>query len=117
MLLLVCRYLFLSSLILPALAYAQSNVQLITSNEVIKLNPHFKIYQETEGQLALSDVQNKLPEFSWQRGKNPNYGFNEQGIWLHTTISNVTENSDWAIELAFTQLEKVDFYVLLNTNY
>jgi two-component system sensor histidine kinase BarA len=114
MLLLVCRYLLLSSLIFPSLALAQSDVQLITTNEAIRLTPQFKVYQETDGQLAISEVQTKLTEFAWQRGNNPNYGFNEQGIWLHTTISNVTDNTNWVIELAFTQLEKVDFYVLLN---
>lgn len=113
MLLLICRFLFLSSLILPGLALAQSNVQLISTTEVIRLTPQLKVYPEVDRQLSLLEVRKEMQALNWQRANNPNYGFIDQGVWLHTTISNVTDTSMWVIELAFTQLEKVDMYVLL----
>jgi two-component system sensor histidine kinase BarA len=109
----VCRFLLLSLMSLPLLAIAQANVQLISTDKVIRLSPQLKIFRETDKALGVFDVKQKLNEFVWQSGENPNYGFSDKGMWLHTTISNVTENKQWVIDVAFTQLEKVDIYVLL----
>jgi two-component system sensor histidine kinase BarA len=111
MLLRVCRFLIL--LLLPQLALAQSDIQLIATDEVIRLSPQLKIFRETDKPLELFEVKQKLDEFSWQPGNNPNYGFFDKGVWLHTTISNITEVEKWVIDVAFSQLEKVDIYVLL----
>ena len=81
---------------------------------LLGLSSQLKVYRETGNPLGLFDVKQKLDEFVWQPGDNPNYGFSEKGVWLHTTISNVTENKQWVIDVAFTQLEKVDIYVLLD---
>jgi two-component system sensor histidine kinase BarA len=109
----IYRFFFLIVLTLPQWASAQGDVQLITTDEVIRLSPQLKVFRETDNPLGLFDVKQKLDEFAWQPGDNPNYGFSDKGIWLHTTISNVTENKEWVIDLAFAQLEKVDIYVLL----
>ena len=93
--------------------HAQSNVQLITTDEAIRLSPQLKVFQETGQSLDLFDIQQKLDEFVWQPGANPNYGIWDKGVWLHTTISNVTDNKRWVIDVAFSQLEKVDIYVVL----
>ncbi len=113
MLLRVYRFLLLLILSLPLWAIAQGEVQLIATDEVIRLSPQLKIFREKENPLGLFDVKQKLDEFFWQHGDNPNYGFFNKGVWLHTTIVNVTENKEWVIDVAFTQLEKVDIYVLL----
>jgi len=94
-------------------AIAQGDVQLITTDEVIRLSPQLKVFRETDNPLGLFDVKQKLDEFVWQPDDNPNYGFWDKGVWLHTSISNVTEDNKWVIDVAFTQLEKVDIYVLL----
>jgi two-component system sensor histidine kinase BarA len=109
----VCRFSLLALIYLPLWAIAQGDVQLITSNEVIRLSPQFKVFREMDNPLGILDIKQKLDEFVWQPGDNPHYGFSDKGIWLHTTISNVTENKQWVIDVAFTQLEKVDIYVLL----
>lgn len=114
MLLRFYRLLLLTLILLPQLAIAQGDVQLIATNEVIRLSPQLKVFRETDNPLGLFDVKQKLDEFVWQPGDNPNYGFSDKGVWLHTTISNVTDNKQWVIDIAFTQLEKVDIYVLLN---
>tara|TARA_R110002167_G_scaffold92547_4_gene248566 strand:- start:54 stop:3173 length:3120 start_codon:yes stop_codon:yes gene_type:complete len=107
------RFLLVILLSLPLWAVAQSDVQLITADEVIRLSPQLKVFRETDNALGLFDVKQRLDEFVWQVGDNPNYGFSDKGVWLHTTISNVTDNKQWIIDVAFTQLEKVDIYVLL----
>jgi two-component system sensor histidine kinase BarA len=108
-----CRFILLTLLSLPLLAFAQGEVQLISTDEVVRLSPQLKLFRETDNPLGLFDVKQKLDEFVWQPGDNPNYGFSDKGVWLHTTISNVTDNKQWVIDVAFTQLEKVDIYVLL----
>jgi two-component system sensor histidine kinase BarA len=99
---------------MPTFAIAESTVQLISTDEVIRISPQLKVYREPDSQLGLFEVKGKLSEFIWQPGDNPNYGFSDKGVWLHTTISNVTDNSEWVIDVAYTQLEKVDMYVLLD---
>jgi two-component system sensor histidine kinase BarA len=107
------RFLLFTLLSLPLMAIAQGDVQLITTDEVIRLSPQLKVFRETDNPLGLFDVKQKTDEFDWQHKDNPNYGFFDKGVWLHTTISNVTDNKQWVIDVAFTQLEKVDIYVLL----
>ncbi len=96
------------------LVNAQGNVQLISTYEALRLSSQLKVYRETDKRLDVFEVKQKLDEFVWQPGDNPNYGFSDKGVWLHTTISNVTDNKKWVIDVAFTQLEKVDIYVLLD---
>ena len=45
---------------------------------------------------------------------NPNYGFSENGLWLHADISNVSHTDEWVFSLNFSQLDKVDFYVVVD---
>jgi two-component system sensor histidine kinase BarA len=109
----ICRFLLVFLMSVPLWAIAQGDVQLITTDEVIRLSPQLKVFRETGNPLGLFDVKQRLDEFVWQPRDNPNYGFSDKGVWLHTTISNVTDNKQWVIDVAFTQLEKVDIYVLL----
>ena len=113
MLLRVCRLLLLSMLWLPMLASAQGDIQLITTDEVIRLTPQLKVFRETDSPLELSDIKQRLDEFVWRASVNPNYGYSGKGVWLHATINNVTDVEKWVIDVAFTQLEKVDIYLLL----
>jgi len=98
---------------LPLWVMAQGDIQLITTHEVIRLSPQLKVFRETDDPLSLFDIKQKLDEFLLPPTDDPNYGFSDKGVWLHTTISNVTKNKQWVIDVAFTQLEKVDIYVLL----
>ena len=90
----------------------QSFVQLISADASYRLSEHFKMYKETQGQLDVEKIQGRLAEFTWQSSNNPNYGFSEQGVWLYSTINNVTDTQNWVIDIGFTQLDKVDIYLL-----
>ncbi|MEP1447954.1 MAG: 7TM diverse intracellular signaling domain-containing protein [Paraglaciecola sp.] len=89
-------------------------MQLISTFEALRLSSQLKVYRETDEPIGVFEVKQKLDEFVWQPGDNPNYGFSDKGVWLHTTISNVTDNKQWVIDVAYTQLEKVDIFVLLD---
>lgn len=93
-------------------SYAQSSLQLIDSDTVERLSKHFKVYFEKEQQFSLNQIIDLQDQFVWQVGENPNYGFSDTGLWLHTSFSNVTDTKDWVIDLGFTQLDKVDFYLV-----
>jgi hypothetical protein len=49
-------------LLLPSLAIAQGDLQLITTHEVIRLSPQLKVFRETNNPLGLFDVKEKLNE-------------------------------------------------------
>ena len=93
---------------------AQSALQLIATDVSTRLSAQLRVYYETDEQLSIGQVRQNLDKFVWQSGDNPNYGFTQQGVWLHTTISNVTDVDKWVIDVAFSQLDKVDFYLLLD---
>jgi two-component system sensor histidine kinase BarA len=114
MLVRICTLLIFFILAQPNWAIAQSDVQLISTDGAVRLSSQLKVYRETDKPLGLSDMTLKLKEFYWQPANNPNYGYSEKGVWLHTTISNVTDNTSWVVDLGFTQLDKVDIYAVLD---
>lgn len=92
---------------------AQSTMQLIDTELSSRLSSQLQVFYEPEGQLSIQEVRQSLDKFAWHAGDNPNYGFTDKGVWLHTTISNVTDVEKWVIDVAFSQLDKVDIYLLL----
>jgi two-component system sensor histidine kinase BarA len=101
-------------IIFSANSYAHTTVQLIDSDTVERLSKHFKVYFEKDQQLSLNQIIDFQDQFVWQAQENPNYGFSDTGLWLHTSFSNVTDTKDWVIDLGYTQLDKVDFYLVSN---
>ena len=69
----VCRFSLLALIYLPLWAMAQGDVQLITTNEVIRLSPQFKVFREAGHPLGILDIKQKLAEFVWSAGDNPHY--------------------------------------------
>ena len=96
----------------PCLTLAQSDIQLISTDNAIRLSPQLKVFKEPDIELSVFQALAYKDAFVWQSAGSSNYGYSQQGIWLHTSISNVTENRDWVIDIASSQLEKADFYVL-----
>lgn len=93
-------------------SFAQNSLQLIDSDQVERLSKHFTIYYEQDTQLTLNQIIDRQDQFIWESQENPNYGFSSTGLWLHTSFSNVTDTKEWVIDLGFTQLDKVDFYLV-----
>lgn len=111
---LISRLIFILLLVSSSMAFAQSAVQLIETGSTLRLSAQLKVFYEEDEQLSLQQVSQQIDKFVWQSGDNPNYGFSDKGAWLYTTISNVTDVQKWVIDIAFSQLEKVDMYLLLD---
>ncbi|MGS2719208.1 7TM diverse intracellular signaling domain-containing protein [Paraglaciecola aestuariivivens] len=89
-------------------------MQLISTEESVRLTPQLNVFHELTTALSLDEIKHHLGEFTWQPSSNPNYGFSQQGVWLHASVSNITEHNQWVIEVAYAQLEKVDIYLLVD---
>ncbi len=105
MLLMVCN---------SAFAQMENHIQLIDTNKVLRLNPHFRILQEQNRELNIDEIRALKGSFNWPRDNNPNYGFSPRGLWLYTTFSNVTDVNDWIVDVTFAQLDKVDIYLFVD---
>lgn len=105
----------LMALVMPFSASAQqteSLVQLISKNQEVNLSSSISIMHESGVELSVTQARDQLSQFVWHSGGNPNYGFSEHGVWLYTTLSNVTTTDKWAVSVAFSQLDNVDMYLL-----
>ena len=92
----------------------QSAVHLYDDEQMQLLADNFAVYRENREQLTIGEVLKLRHEFIYQADNNPNYGFSENGLWLHADISNVSHTDEWVFSLNFSQLDKVDFYVVVN---
>ena len=45
---------------------------------------------------------------------NPNFGFHNNGMWLLTSVANVSNDKHWVFSINFSQLDSVDFYLVQN---
>ncbi len=99
---------------LTSVAVAQNIVQLINNDEAVRLSTYFKVLPETDQQYSIDQVLLLHEEFVWQPILNPNYGFRDSGLWLSATFSNVTDTKNWVVDLGFTQLDIVDFYLVID---
>lgn len=109
------RCFFWLALLFSLVAQAQSPLQLINDTQTIRLSEHVRIFAEPDSALTLDQIIKRKDQFSWFGSSNPNYGLYENGLWLHTSLSNVTDTEEWVIDIGFSHLDKVDFY-LLNGN-
>jgi two-component system sensor histidine kinase BarA len=105
--------LFIISLIsISANVSGQGVIQLISGDGVNRLSSHLYVFRESQVPLSIEQSRQLLPEFTRQLGDNPNYGLSQHGLWLYTAISNITDIEQWVINVGFTQLDKVDMYLL-----
>ncbi|WP_051275615.1 hybrid sensor histidine kinase/response regulator [Aestuariibacter salexigens] len=92
--------------------HAQHRLQVTDDSSVIRLSDHFRLLYEDGQRLSLKDVIAAKEQFTWARGSNPNYGFSENGLWLYTSFTNLTNEQYWVFDIGFSQLDEVDFYLL-----
>ncbi|WP_100642674.1 hybrid sensor histidine kinase/response regulator [Alteromonas facilis] len=95
-------------------AHAQISMQILDETDSIKLSDNFLIYREGESELSIEDVIASRNSFRWAGESNPNFGFSDKGIWLLASFTHFTNNTHWAIDLNFSQLDQVDFYLVAN---
>ena len=92
--------------------YAQSTIQLFDEDAKVDLSSNFALFYEADEQLTISDILNRRQDFQWYTEDNPNFGFRDNGLWLTNKISNVSNLNSWVFTIDFSQLDKVDFYLV-----
>ncbi|MCW8090959.1 hybrid sensor histidine kinase/response regulator [Alteromonas sp. ASW11-130] len=107
------------TLLILALFYSlavqsQSTIQLFDANSQTNLANNFAFYFEGSSQLTISEAIDRRQSFQWHTEKNPNFGFHSNGLWLVSRFSNVSNETRWVFSVNFSQLDKVDFYVVVN---
>ncbi len=93
-------------------ALAQSTLQLINEEVETKLTDNLEFYFETDSQLTISEAIKRRPDFRLYTESNPNFGFQSRALWLVTKINNTSNANDWVFNIDFSQLDKVDFYLV-----
>lgn len=106
------RFLCLFLMLFSLTALAQPTVQLFDNGEPTDLSESFDYYFESDTQLTISEVIKRRADFMWYTEENPNFGFNKGGVWLATRLSNVSNKTDWVFSVNFSQLDKIDFYLV-----
>ncbi|OWW20470.1 hybrid sensor histidine kinase/response regulator [Noviherbaspirillum denitrificans] len=111
------RFLILSLLLLCSAARADI-LQLDgkPNPKPIKLTPYWETLEDKEQKWTIDQVSS--PGFQAQYNQPPqkndsiNYGLTRSAIWLRMTVSNTSGTDlDRMLEVAFTHLHHVDFYV------
>ncbi|WP_232371937.1 hybrid sensor histidine kinase/response regulator [Salinimonas iocasae] len=103
---------FLTLLSATFSAQAQTTIQLFDEDASVDLSGNYAIYSEADTPLTIGEILEKKKEFQWYTENNPNFGFRENGLWLSNRISNVSNLSSWVFSINFSQLDKVDFYLV-----
>ncbi|WP_394223014.1 7TM diverse intracellular signaling domain-containing protein [Alteromonas gracilis] len=106
--------LFIVGSCLPSMANAQHIEQLFDEESTLDLSDSLFFLFETDYQLTISDVSRRRNDFLMHPHDNPNFGFRNNGIWLLTTVANVSNEKNWVFSINFSQLDSVDFYLVQN---
>ena len=69
---------------------------------------------ETNYQLSINDIARRKNDFLVHPSSNPNFGFQNSAVWILSSVTNVSNTSDWVFTINFSQLDKVDFYLIQN---
>jgi len=97
---------------MPSNANAQHIEQLFDEESTLDLSDSLYFLFETDYQLTISDVSRRRNDFLMHPHDNPNFGFRNNGMWLLTTVANVSNEKHWFFSINFSQLDSVDFYLV-----
>nr|WP_232365017.1 7TM-DISM domain-containing protein [Salinimonas marina] len=103
---------FTALMLWAAPGHAQSTIQLFDEDARVNLSDNFALYYEEDTPLTIQQILKRRQNFQWFMADNPNFGFRENGLWLTNKISNVSNLQSWVFSIDFSQLDKVDFYLV-----
>ena len=98
----------------PSCSNAQHIEQLFDEHNTLDLSDSLYFLFETDYQLTIGDVSRRRNDFLMHPHGNPNFGFRNNGMWLLTSVANVSNDKDWVFSINFSQLDSVDFYLVQN---
>lgn len=96
--------------------YAQAIEAVKLTDESSKVNISSAIVAYPQQGRALSFDEFKLSRtnLSYQSHTIPNYGFTPAGVWLYAEVTNMSSKQSWVLNVNFSQLDQVDFYLVSN---
>ncbi|BFT28917.1 hypothetical protein D210916BOD24_00930 [Alteromonas sp. D210916BOD_24] len=97
---------------MPSISRAQHIEQLFDEKRTLVLSDSLYYLFETDYQLTISDVSRRRNDFLMHPHDNPNFGFRDNGMWLLTSVANISNETDWVFTINFSQLDTVDFYLV-----
>ena len=103
---------FAALMLWAAPGQAQSTIQLFDEDAKVDLSDNFALYYEDDTPLTIQQILKRRQNFQWFMEDNPNFGFRKNGLWLTNKISNVSNLQSWVFRIDFSQLDKVDFYLV-----
>ena len=98
----------------PFHSHAQHVKQLFDEQNTLDLSDSLYFLFETDYQLTIGDVSRRRSDFLMHPNGNPNFGFRNNGMWLLTSVTNVSNDKHWVFSINFSQLDSVDFYLVQN---
>ncbi|GAB3012936.1 hybrid sensor histidine kinase/response regulator [Bowmanella dokdonensis] len=106
--------LFCLLLCLSGQAFGQAVLQLIDSEKSHDLTSQLLLLRDPSSRLTIEEVLDRQDQFTWPDSRNPNHGFGSAALWFHTSFSNVSQRSEWFIDIAYAQNDQVDLYLVAN---
>ncbi len=100
--------------VFASVAHAQHIKQLYDEDSTLDLSDSLYYLYETNYQLSINDIARRKNDFLVHPSSNPNFGFQNSAVWILSSVTNVSNTSDWVFTINFSQLDKVDFYLIQN---
>lgn len=105
------------------LIYATSNlfaldpIILTEDTNEYPIGLSLEILEDKEGKLELADVRKPELKHLWLKNKEevPSFGYSKSAYWVRFK-TNAPLNEKYILEIAFPNLDWIDFYTILNEN-
>jgi two-component system sensor histidine kinase BarA len=96
--------------------YAQAieTVKLTDESSKVNISSAIAVYPQQGRALSFDEFKLSRTNLSYQSHTIPNYGFNPAGVWLYAEVTNMSSKQSWVLNVNFSQLDQVDFYVVSN---
>jgi two-component system sensor histidine kinase BarA len=104
----------LTLLVLAFYAQATETIKLTNDSSEVDISSVIAVYPQQGRALSFDEFKLSRTNLSSENYDIPNYGFNPTGVWLYGEVTNLSDDRNWIININFSQLDQVDFYLVSN---
>ena len=104
----------LTLFLLVFFAHAIETVKLTDDSTNLNISSTLAVYPQEGRAVSFDEFKLSRTNLSYQNYKIPNYGFNPAGVWLYGEVANFSKGNNWVLNVNFSQLDQVDFYLVSN---
>jgi two-component system sensor histidine kinase BarA len=101
-------------LIVAFYGQATETIKLTSDSYNVDMTSVIFVYPQRSRALSFDEFKLSRTNLSPESYNIPNYGFNPNGVWLYGEVTNLAASSNWIININFSQLDQVDFYLVAN---